>query len=184
MPKIGSSTFGAGAPQKPKPTGPVPEGRYTVRIARVDDSRRTKNGDQMWALGMVIVKGSEADRWLNDWLFFNDKGWPRILKLLSACNIYIDLDCDYDLKPVHIKGRILRVDTEHSPYFSKKLGKEVMGNQIPYSSYGLASAPEIGAFQFGTMMDPPVIGDRQPGDPVFTHERPADNTDYSEEQHM
>lgn len=138
----------------------VPEGIYLCRLASVKGGKPTKNGDQTWNLGFIILEGPHEGEWLNDRLIFSEKAYFRMVKFLGVAGIKVP-EGDFDLKKDHIRGRIVYTETEHKSYRNRETGEKIVYNGVPYDGYFRASREEVQEYQRGPI---PTPLDDLPGD--------------------
>ena len=140
---------------------PVPEGIYLCRLASIKKGFKTRNDDEMWKLGFVIIEGEYKDRWINDRIIFSERAQPRLLKMLGRMGIGFPT-ANFDLNPEHLRGRIVHVETEIKSFIRRENNEEGYYNGVPYDGYHDASDSEIKEYQRGPIPDPmtDLPGDR------------------------
>ena len=108
MPKINFGNV-----PNPGPSQPLPEGNYTCQVQRVDPTR-TKHGDEMWRLRLVVRDGPYAGRAVRDNLVFNPEAMPRVKNLCESLNF--DTTGEIDLVPDTVNGGVCRVQVTTEEY--------------------------------------------------------------------
>lgn len=127
MPKINWNDVGG------QDFSPIEEGRYTVEIESVRDTKKdstepllTKNGDEMWSVKMKVVGPKYVGRYLFTNLIFNDGGYGNIKKLYSAIfGAKLPKNCNTS----DIEGEKVDVDVIITEYMGRQQ------NSIPYAGF-------------------------------------------------
>ena len=131
----------------------VPEGVYVCKLASVKEGKDTIKGDQTWNLGFVILEGEYEDQWINDRLIFSERALPRLIKFMGMAGMRFP-DDNFELEMEHIRGRVVRVETEIRSYRDRATGETKRYNSVPYAGYFPASEDEIGHYQKGYIPEP------------------------------
>jgi hypothetical protein len=120
---------------------PVPEGRYLVKLAEIEEDR-TRNGDEMWKLRLVIQKGDHAGRFLFDNLVFSRKAIGRVKAVCASLGV--DVTGEVNLTPEDLIGRQCMVATYVEDYQTSS-GQIRQSNRIPWDGYEAVMASTGGS---------------------------------------
>jgi len=111
---------------------PLPEGEYLCEVEEVDDTGKTKAGDEMWGIKFKVVGGEYDGRYIFDNMVFSDKALPR-LKLICS-RLGIEADTEVNLTGKSLLGRKVYLDIVEKTYKSKD-GTEKLGNSVLFDGY-------------------------------------------------
>lgn len=110
---------------------PVPPGSYLCRVERVEETE-TQNGDEMWRLGLKVVEGEHAGRWVFDNLVFSPMALKRVKSFCKA--VGIDVNGEVSLESDMIRGKQCRVMVDIEEYADLN-GKVTKRNTVPFAGY-------------------------------------------------
>lgn len=71
---------------EPDDYSPLPDGKYHIKVSKIEE-KTTKNGDEMWAMTLEVLKSEYAGRKLFDNLTFSEKGIKRVKLVLSRLGV-------------------------------------------------------------------------------------------------
>jgi hypothetical protein len=115
---------------------PIPPGRYPFRVERVEEAE-TQNGDEMWRLGLRVLEGKYAGRWVFDNLVFSKTALKRVKSFCKA--VGIDVNGDVDLESDALRGRKGEATVDIEEYVDLN-GKATKRNVVPFTGYEPAAA--------------------------------------------
>ncbi len=116
----------------------IAAGTYLCNISEIRE-RKTKNGDDLWALRLIVAEGEFTGRhaaWDN--LVFSERGLSRVRRVLEALDLphkgQVDLDiADIVNKYAFVRIRPVEFTHPHS-------GQTIKRNEVHYDGY--APVPE------------------------------------------
>ncbi len=111
---------------------PLPEATYPCELEKVDDSRTTKAGDEMWGLKWVVLTGEYEGRYIFDNLVFSKAGYGRVKLLCSK--VGLPSEGKVNLTPEMLQGRSALVTVEINEYMDDS-GKTKINNKVTFDGY-------------------------------------------------
>ena len=113
---------------------PLPVGRYLCHVVEVEEAR-TKYGDEMWKLRLVVEAGPQRGRYIFDNLVFSDAAMKRVKLVCSRLGL--DVAGEIDLEPSAIQGRRCYVTVGIEEYQDQE-GTSRRRNVVPFAGYDSA----------------------------------------------
>ena len=110
---------------------PVPVGQYLCVVEKVKP-RTTKDGDEMWGLGLKILQGQHAGRFVWDNMVFSERALPRVKLICSRLGL--DVSRAWDVTIDDVGGRKVNVNVQTEEYTDKE-GNIRSRNVVPYDGY-------------------------------------------------
>jgi hypothetical protein len=112
---------------------PVPDGEYLVRLVDIETDR-TKSGDEMWKLRLMVEGGEHDGRLLFDNMVFSSKALSRVKLICSSLGL--DVSGVVDLDPTMLLDQRALITTYQEEYQDDR-GQTKVVNRIPFDGYGL-----------------------------------------------
>jgi len=110
---------------------PIPPGRYLCRVERVEESE-TQNGAEMWRLGLKVLEGDHAGRWIFDNLVFSKAALARVKSFCKAAKV--DASGTVELESSMIRGKQCHVSVDIDEYPNSE-GRLTKHNVVPFTGY-------------------------------------------------
>lgn len=110
----------------------LPDGTYLCCLTKIDDTRKTNNGNEMWGLTFTVLEDGEyIGQKIFDNMPFSQAALKRVKLICSALGL--PTDKAMDIKPDSILEKKVFIDTtieifEHNGKMRKK-------NVIPFAGY-------------------------------------------------
>lgn len=117
------------------PSLPLPEGQYTCQVQRVERTR-TKRGDEMWRLHLVVQHGPYAGRSIGDNIVFSPEAMPRVKNLCESLGL--ETSGEVDLVPDMVRSGVCRVSVTTEEYQGAEKNKVLFLGYAPVDDEGEA----------------------------------------------
>lgn len=112
---------------------PIPDGTYPCECVEVE-VKKTKNGDDMWAVKWSVIGGEFDGKNFYDNLVFTEAAMSRV-KMVAKRVAGIDVDSGpFDFEPYHIEGKRAMIEVEINDYVDDK-GKKRQNNKPTFGGY-------------------------------------------------